>query len=156
MTWVGALTRPGGTSANSSSGFQPGTENVSFSITLTRPKRCARAAICADRWGPGPSVAMSAAVPKPAPGAGGVLVATAEPTKVAATATVIRARISNCWRHSWRSSRQAQRMTARRAGTPPLPAFPHRGLSYCGAHGSLDLADVERPHLPGAGLELFP
>ena len=75
---------------------EPGTGNVSFSITLTRPKRCAMAAICADRWGPGPSVAMSVAAPKPAPGGGGVLVATAEPTKVAATATVISARISSC------------------------------------------------------------
>ena len=65
---------------------------------------------------------MSVAVPKPAPAGGGVLVATAEPTKVAATATVISARISSCWRHSRRSSRQAQRMTARRAGTPPLLA----------------------------------
>ena len=34
----------------------------------------------------------------------------------------MRPRISNCWRHSRRNSRHAQRTTARRAGTPPLPA----------------------------------
>ena len=72
---------------------------------------------------------MSVAVPKPAPAGGGVLVATAEPTKVAATATVISARISSCWRHSRRSSRQAQRTTARRAGTPPLRALARPGRS---------------------------
>src|SRR6185437_16570845 len=87
------------------------------------------AAIWADRWRLGPSVAISVAVPKPAPGGGGVLVATAAPTKVAATATVIRARISSCWRHSRRSSRQAQRTIARRAGTPPLLVAARLGRS---------------------------
>jgi len=87
------------------------------------------AAIWTDRWGLGLSVAMSAAVPKPAPAGGGVLMATAEPTKVAATAMVISARISSCWRHSRRSSRQAQRTTARRAGTPPLAGTARAGRS---------------------------
>ena len=67
--------------------------------------------------------AASCAVPStPATGAG-VLVATAEATTVAATATVISARISSCCRHSRRSSRIPQRMTARRAGTPPFDAL---------------------------------
>ena len=109
---------------------EPGTGNVSFSITSTRPNRWASAAISAVTCGlREPNVAMSVAVPKPAPGGGGVLVATADPTKVAATATVISARISSCWRHSRRSSRQAQRMTARRAGTPPLRPPRARGRS---------------------------
>ena len=100
---------------------EPGTGSAWFSITSTRPNRWVNAAILAVTCGLSEeNVAMSVAVPKPAPAGGGVLVATAEPTKVAATATVISARISSCWRHSRRSSRQAHRMTARRAGTPPL------------------------------------
>ena len=39
---------------------------------------------------------------------------------MAPTATVISARMRSCCRHSRRSSRSAQRMTARRAGAPPL------------------------------------
>ena len=48
---------------------------------------------------------------------GGVSVATAAPTMVAATATTTSARISSCWRHSRRNRRQAQRTMARRAGS---------------------------------------
>src|SRR5262249_35348348 len=61
------------------------------------------------------------AVPNPAPFGGGVFVATAAPMMAAATATVISARTSSCCRHSRRNMRHAQRVTARRAGTPPFP-----------------------------------
>ena len=64
-------------------------------------------------------VAESSAVPKPKFFGCGVFVATAEPTIVAATATTMRARIKNCWRHSLRKRRHAHRTTARRAGAPP-------------------------------------
>ena len=63
---------------------------------------------------------MSCAVPKPAPAGGGVLVATAAPMTVAASATTMSARTSVCWRHSRRNIRHDQRITARRAGTPPF------------------------------------
>ena len=117
--------------------IEPGTATISFSITSTRPKRCSSAAIWLARWLPGfwppgcglpgfgPAgwnVARSWAVPKPAPAGGGVLVATAAPTTVAASATTISARTSVCCRHSRRNIRHAQRITARRAGTPPFPA----------------------------------
>ena len=72
---------------------------------------------------------MSCAVPKPAPAGGGVLVATAAPTTVAASATTMRASTSSCWRHSRRNIRHAQRITARRAGTPPLEASAEAGRS---------------------------
>ena len=72
---------------------------------------------------------MSCAVPKPAPAGGGVLVATAAPTTVAASATTMSASTSVCWRHSRRNIRQDQRITARRAGTPPLAAPASTGRS---------------------------
>src|SRR5215470_20391216 len=60
------------------------------------------------------------AVPKvAAAGDAGVLLATAAPRTVPATATVISDSTSNCWRHSRRNSRHAHRITARRAGVPP-------------------------------------
>ncbi len=70
---------------------------VSFSMTSVRPKRCSKAATwvatCrSDPW----SVASSWAVPNPALAGGGVLVATAAPTTVAATATMTRARMITC------------------------------------------------------------
>ncbi len=98
----------------------PGTCMTWFSITSVRPKRCCSEAISVARCGSlPPKVARSWAVPNSPLGRPWELVATAAPTKVAATATVIRASTSSCWRHSRRNSRQAQRITARRAGTPP-------------------------------------
>ncbi len=77
--------------------IEPGMVAASFSITSTRPKRCRNAAIWLARWGSGAwYVAWSWAVPKPALAAGGVVVATAAPTMVAATATVTSPRISSC------------------------------------------------------------
>ena len=77
--------------------IDPGIDRVSFSITSTRPKRCSRLAMTLAAW------ALyvvkdteSCAVPKPELFGGGLFVATAEPTIVAATATVTRARIRNC------------------------------------------------------------
>ena len=99
--------------------------NVWFSITSTLPNRCRSAAIWLASCGPEEeNVATSWAVPKPAVAGTCVSVATAAPTKVAATATMISARISSCWRHSRRSSRQAHLITARRAARPPLAATP--------------------------------
>ena len=74
---------------------------------------------------------MSCAVPKPAPAGAGVPVATAAPTTVAASAIVMSARTSSCWRHSRRNMRHDQRITARRAGTPPfrVPAWAGRSSS---------------------------
>ena len=72
---------------------------------------------------------MSCAVPKPAPAGGGVLVATAAPTTVAASATTMSARTSVCWRHSRRNIRHDQRITARRAGTPPFEVPAEAGRS---------------------------
>ena len=103
---------------------------VWFSITLTLPNRCCSAAIWLARCGSGAwNVAMSVAVPKPALAAGGVSWATAEPTTMAATATTISPSTSSCWRHSRRNIRHAQRITARRAGTPPLAAPEVAGRS---------------------------
>jgi hypothetical protein len=82
------------------------------------PAGCGLPGFAAAGW----NVAMSWAVPKPAPAGGGVLVATAAPTTVAASATTISARTSVCCRHSRRNIRHAHRITARRAGTPPFPA----------------------------------
>ena len=101
-----------------------------FSITSTVPNRCCSAAIWPFRCGSGAwNVAMSVAVPNPALAAGGVSWATAEPTTMAATATTISPSTSNCWRHSRRNMRHAQRITARRAGTPPLPVPAGAGRS---------------------------
>src|SRR5271166_6894286 len=44
---------------------------VWFSMTSTRPKRCSSAAIWLASRGPPENVAMSCAVPKPAPAGGG-------------------------------------------------------------------------------------
>jgi hypothetical protein len=100
---------------------EPGTEKVSFSIVSTWPNRRVSTPISAVTSGAREeNVARSVAVPKSAPGGGGALVATADPTKVAATAAAISARISSCCFHSWRRRRHAHRMTALRAGTPPL------------------------------------
>src|SRR3984957_8223413 len=91
---------------------------ASFSITSTGPRRfilSPSAAACDLYVG---NEMAHAADPNPAFFGGGLFIATAEPTIVAATATVIRARIRNCWRHSRRNNRHAHRTTARRAGTP--------------------------------------
>ncbi len=101
-----------------------------FSITSRRPKRRCSAAIWLACCGPPlAKVAMSWAVPKPAPAGGGVSVATAAPMTVAASATTMSARTSSCWRHSRRNIRHAQRITARRAGTPPFEAPAWAGRS---------------------------
>ena len=99
----------------------PGTWTLSFSITSTLPQRLSRFLIWALTIAGEPeNEAASCAVPStPATGAG-VSVATVEATTVAPTATVISAMISSCCRHSRRSSRMAQWMTARRAATPPF------------------------------------
>ena len=74
----------------------------------------------------------------------GVSVATAAPTNVAATATMMRARISSCWRHSRRNRRQAQRTMARRA----------RGrLRRRPAHGGGRSLQQRGGHRRGDGLE---
>ena len=68
-----------------------------FSITSTRPNRCRSAAIWLARCGSGAwNEARSLAVPKPALAGGGVLVATAAPMKVAATATTMRDSTRSC------------------------------------------------------------
>src|SRR5262252_4361232 len=64
------------------------------------------------RWLAVPNVAAASV--------GGVLLATAAPRTVPATATVISDSTSSCWRHSRRNSRHAQRIIARLAGAPPL------------------------------------
>jgi hypothetical protein len=97
-------------------------------MTWTVPKRCSSAAIWAstecrlraDCFPELVKVARSSAVPYPALAGGGVLVATAAPTTTAATATMTRSRMSSCWRHSRLKRRQAHRIMARRAGTPPV------------------------------------
>ena len=99
-------------------------------MTCTVPTACSISAMCASTVGRlvdadllvgvRLNVARSWAVPNPALAGGGVLTATAEPTTTAATATMIRSRIRNCWRHSRLKRRQDQRSMARRAGTPPL------------------------------------
>ena len=100
---------------------EPGTCRAWFSITSAVPNRCRIAAIAVARCGSLPgNLAVSSALPNPALAGGGVLVATAPPTTVAASATVTRLSTSSCCRHSRRNSRQAHRITARRAGPPPL------------------------------------
>ena len=99
----------------------PGTVSAWVSITSVGPKCCCTAAMSAANLAGDPeNTAASCAVPSTPDGLAGVVVATAAPMKVAATAAVIRAKISSCCRHSCRSRRTAQRMTARRAGSPPL------------------------------------
>ena len=113
---------PCGSCARSSKVFKvPGIWALWFSMTSTLPQRFSRFFIWALTLAGEPeNEAASCAVPStPATGAG-VLVATVEATTVAPTATVISARISSCCRHSLRSSRMAQRTTARRAGSPPF------------------------------------
>ena len=83
-------------------------------------------AICA---GDPENVAASWAVPSTLAGLAGVVVATAEAMNVAATATVMSAKMRVCCRHSRRSSLMAQRITARRAGTPPSLGRFSTGLS---------------------------
>ena len=105
---------------------------VWFSMTSIGWNRCWSAAIWLAMCGSGAwNVAMSVAVPKPAWAGGGLLVAAAAPMTVAATATVISARTSSCCRHSRRNSRHAQRVTARRAGTPPF-LVPAEGAGAAG------------------------
>jgi hypothetical protein len=100
-----------------------------FSISSTWPKRCRSAATLAARCGSGAwKLARSDALPKVALSGGGVLMDTAAPRIVAATAAVISASTSSCWRHSRRNSRHAQRITARRAGAPPLSARARAGM----------------------------
>src|SRR6266704_3357436 len=98
--------------------------SFSFPITSMVPKPCLMAAMSAARRGSVPGrVTRWLAVPNVAAfGDDGVLVATAAPRIVAETATASSASTSNCWRHSRRNSRHAQRTTAWRAGTPPCPA----------------------------------
>ncbi len=77
--------------------MDPGIDSVSFSISSTRTKRCSRFAITSFAWVSRlVKVTESCAVPNPEFFAGGVFVATAEPTTVATTATVMRAKIRNC------------------------------------------------------------
>src|SRR5262249_6885781 len=102
-----------------------------FSITSTGPNRRRIAAISAARcgWLPG-IMARWLAVPNVAAArVGGVLLATAAPRTVPATATVISDSTSNCWRHSRRNSRHAQRITACRAGAPPSAGRAEAGRS---------------------------
>ena len=68
------------------------------------------------------TVSWALAVPNVAAGDDGVFAATATPRTVTATATASSATTSTCCRHSRRNSRHAQRITARRATTPPWPA----------------------------------
>src|ERR1700750_673906 len=63
-----------------------------FPITSPCPACCHSTAIWLARCGPPGSVAMSCAVPKPAPAGGGVLGATAAPATVAGRAATLRAR----------------------------------------------------------------
>ena len=137
-----------------------GDRHVSFSMTSTRPEAVLEPRDLAR------DCALLGKVPNPlrcrsrSSSAGGVLVATAEPTMVAATATAMRARIRNCWRHSRRNRRQAQRTTARRAGRRRRPdgssasgartavlIDPPLVLATVGAHGSVRRCDerLQRP-----------
>ena len=76
--------------------IEPGMATAWFSMTSTRPTACCSTAIWLARCGLPGSVAISCAVPKPAPAGGGVLVATAAPMTVAASATTMSARTSIC------------------------------------------------------------
>jgi hypothetical protein len=78
----------------------------------------------------------------------GVAVLPAPPI-VAATATVSRPSASSCWRHLRRNSRRAQRMTARRAGTPPWPVPAQAGPAGYrrGAHRA-GRSDLRSPSTP--------
>ena len=92
---------------------------------------------------------MSVAVPKPLLAGTSLSMATAAPTTVAATATMIKDSTSSCWRHSRRNRRHAQRLTARRAGAPAIArtgarsAGPYPATEHHDAHGQQDQDDYE-------------
>jgi hypothetical protein len=112
---------PLGSWARTSTPFaDPGTGILfSCSITSTVPNELRSLARSASSWAPVLTrVTRWSAVPN-TDACDGALAPMPRPTVVAATATSSRASTINCWRHSRRNSRQAQRATARRAGIPP-------------------------------------